>query len=310
MKGVKVVMLPLLLTSIIALFSFSGCADDGSAPAGTTAAIQDGLSQAQLEEILSSSIANQENINTYRFDLDLDMITEVIGGFDAGKMTILTKSYGASNMASNQMQINMEMSISLEGFEDQNGSQDLTYDMYIYPDWTYMRMEVPGMGEQWMKTPTTEDIEASFNTNMVDQQLGPLESAVEIELLRYEEVDGAECYVLSIVPDMEEFMQWVAQEQGSTQDVDWEEMATVTDVFKKLNYVCYVTKDTSMLKRIIIEMEMEFTPEQAGASASDFNTMIMIMNMDMKMYDYNEPFSIDLPDEAQDAVEVSEDMFT
>jgi hypothetical protein len=308
-KGVKVVILPLLLVPIIALFSFSGCAGDGAGPAGSTSAVENGMSQAQLEELLASSLANQENINTYRFDLDMDMITDIVGGYEAGKMTILTTSNGAANLASNQMQIYMEMTVILEGFEEQNGSQDLSYDAYIFPDYTYMRMEVPGMGEQWMKMATTEDLQANFETGMVDQQLAPLESAVNIELLRYEEVDGVDCYVLSIVPDMEEFMQLIAQQQGATQDVDWEEMATVTDVFKKLNYVCYITKDTHLLKRIIIEMEMEFNAEQAGASASEFDSMSMIMNMDMKLYDYNEPFSIDLPEEALNAPEVSEDMF-
>ena len=309
MKTAKIVLLPLILVSIIALFSFSGCASDGAEPPGTTSAIQDGMSQAQLDAILAESITNQENINTYRFDLDMDMITDIVGGYEAGEMTILTRSHGATNLASNQMQISMEMSLSMEGFGEESGSQDLNYDMYIYPDWTYMRMEVPGMGEQWMKMPTTEDMQANFNTNMVDQQLEPLESAVETELLRYEEVDGVECYVLSIVPDMEELMQWVSQQQGSTQNVDWQDIAMVTDAFKKLTYICYITKDTSMLKRIVIEMEMEFTPEQAGVSASDFDTTTMIIDMDMKLYDYNEPFSIDLPDEAENAIEAPAGMF-
>ncbi|MBN1161407.1 MAG: hypothetical protein JXA17_05630 [Dehalococcoidales bacterium] len=308
MKGVKLVIMPLILVSVIALFSFSGCASDGAAP-GATTAIQNGMSQAQLEALLADSVANQESINTYRFDLDMDMITDVVGGFDAGKMTIYTRSNGAANVASNQMQMNMEMSMILEGFGEESGSQDLNYDIYMFTDYTYMRMEIPGIGEQWVKMPTTEELETNFNANMVDQQLGPLESAVELELLRYEDVDGVECYVISIVPDMEDLMEWVAQQQGSTQDLDWEEMAMVTDALKKLNYVCYITKDTSMLRRIVIEMEMKFTAEQAGASANDFDTMTMIINMDMKMRDYNEPLSIDLPDEAQDAMDVSDNMF-
>lgn len=308
MKGLKLVILPLILVSVIAPFSFSGCIGDGGT-GGVTTPIQNGMSQSQLEALLAESIANQESINTYRFDMDMDMITDIIGGFDAGKMTIFTKSNGATNLASNQMQMNMEMSLVMEGFGDDSGSQDLNYDIYMFPDYTYMRMEVPGMGEQWMKMPTTEDVETNLNADMVGDQLGPLESAMELELLWYEDVDGVDCYVISIVPDMEEFMEWVAQQQGSTQDVDWEEMGMVTDAFKKLEYLCYITQDTSMLKRIIIEMEMEFTAAQAGASASEFETMTMIIKMDMKMYDYNEPFSIDLPDEAQNAMEVSDDMF-
>jgi hypothetical protein len=308
-KGIKLLILPLTLISVIALFSFTGCTGDGPAPGGATTAVQNGLSQAELEALIAESIANQEGINTYRFDMDMDMITDVVGGYEDSKMSIFSKSNGATNLVSNQMQMNMEMSMDLEGFGEESGSQDLIYDIYMYPDWTYIRMEVPGMGEQWVKMQTTEDIRESFNTNMVNQQIGPLESALELELLRYEDVDGEECYVISIVPDMEDFMEWVAQQQGSTQGLEWEEMAMVTDAFKKLDYVCYITKDTKMLKRIVLEMEMEFTPEQAGALASAFDTMKMIINMDMRMYNINEPFSVDLPGEAENAMEVSSDMF-
>jgi hypothetical protein len=201
------------------------------------------------------------------------------------------------------------MSINMEGFAEQNGSQDFTYDVYMYPDWVYARMEVPGMGEQWMKMPTTEELEVSFNTDTVNQQTELLESALELTLLRYEDVDGEECYVISVVPDMAEFMGWVSQQQGSTQDIDWDQMSMIADIYKRFEYTCYITKDTNMLKRIVVEMEMEFTPEQAGVSSSEFDTMTMIMNMDMKVYDYNVPFSIDLPEEAEDAIEASDDMF-
>jgi hypothetical protein len=267
-------------------------------------AVQNGMSQAELEALLAECTANQESINTCRFDMDMDIITDVVGGNDAGKWTVFTRSNFAVNLASNQGQMYSEMSIEMEGFGEEGIVQDVTYDAYMYPDWIYYRMEVPGMGEQWMKMPTTEELEVNFNTDMAHEHLGLLESAAELELLWYEEVDGEECYVLSAVPDMEKFMQLVAQQQGSTQDVDWEEIATFTDVYKKFEYYCYITKDSRMVKRIVYEMEIETTPEQAGASENDFDTMKITMSMDVKYYDYNEPFSMDLPDEAQDAMEV------
>jgi hypothetical protein len=131
MKGIKLVILPLVLVSVIGLFCFSGCGGDGSGPEGSTYPVENGMSQAQLESLLNESIANQETVNTYRFEMDMDMITDVVGGFDAGKMTIYSRSSGTTNLASDQMQMNVEMSLILEGFGEESGSQDINYDIYI-----------------------------------------------------------------------------------------------------------------------------------------------------------------------------------
>jgi len=303
MKMAKIILLPLLLASILALFSLYGCTGTGTI--STTGALQDGLSQQQLEQILSDSLENYENLNTYKFDVDMDILADISGGIQSGKMTIISKISGVTNVASQQMQMKMDMSMSAYG----SGEQNIAYDMYILADWTYMRMEIPGMGEQWIKMPTTDELMESYNTDVVDQQLQPLDSPVKIELLRYEDVDGLECYVLSITPDMDELMQWVSEQQGTSEDVDWEELATISDVFKEFTYVCYIAKDSNLLKKMVVDMVMEFTPEQAGASTGDFDTMMMEIRMDMYLYDHNEPFSINLPDEAENAIEMSEDMF-
>ncbi|OGN97381.1 MAG: hypothetical protein A2Y89_04570 [Chloroflexi bacterium RBG_13_51_18] len=312
MKRVRFVLLPLLLMPIIVLFSITGCATNGTAPAATTSStggLQDGLSQQQLMQILEESLADYASINTYKFDMDMNIFADVSGGPESGSISMITKSSGATNIASKQMQMNMEMSMSMEGMGEQGGSQTLIYDIYVISDMLYMRMEVPGMGEQWMKMPASDDLMQTFNVDVVEQQIGPLGSAVEIDLLGYENVDGSECYILSVTPDMAEFLDWVGGQQGADADIDWEELAMISDVFKKFKYVCYITKDSNTLKKIVSEIEMEFTPEQAGVSAGDFDTMIMNMYLDMRIYDQNQPFSITLPDEAEDAMEVSEDMF-
>jgi hypothetical protein len=292
----------------------TGCATTGNAPAGTgtttttaAGAAQGELSQQQLEQIYNDSIMNQANLNTYKFDMDMDMLTNVTGGSEAGKMTMLTKSSGAANLASNQMQMTMEMDVSMEGLGYEDSSQSLTYDVYQMADWTYMRMEIPGAGEQWVKMPTSEKIDEQLN--FVDQQLGPLESAVDIELQGYANVDGVECYVLSLVPDMEELTKWISAQQGAVQDIDWGDIPNLSDIFKKLEYTCYITKDSNLLKKLVVNMQMELTPELMGEGGDSFDRMFMNISVDMTLYDYNEPFSINLPDEAENATQVSEDMF-
>lgn len=310
MKKLRIVLLPVILASIIALFSMTGCATGATTPAGTTpiaAAPQEELSQQQLQQVLSDCLVNQESLNTYKYDLDMDMIMTISGGAQSGKMTVTTKSSGAIKPVSHEMQATMEMTMNAEGvagYED--SSQTITYDAYQMADWVYMRMEVPGMGEQWMKMPVTEDL--AVKLNLVDQQLGPLESVIKIELKGYTSVDGEECYVLSLVPDMAELTQWVSEQQGATQDIDWGEISNLSDVFKKLEYTCYIAKDSKLLKKLTINMQMNFAPEQMGIS-EDADSVTMNISIDMTLSDHNVPFTINLPEEAENAMEVSPDMF-
>ena len=309
MKTVRFVLLSLLLVPIITLFSMTGCATDGTdggiVPIQPVA--QGELSQQQIEQIFYDSMANQTNLNFYKFNMDMDMITDVIGA-ESGKMTVLTTSNGAANLASNQLQMQMEMDMSMEGLGDEGGSQSIAYDIYQMADWVYMRMEISGMGEQWIKTPTSE--ETYEQLDLVNQQLGPLESAVDIEFMGYANVDGEECYVLSLVPDMNNLTDWLNQQQGAgTQDINWGNISDLSDVFKKLEYTYYITRDTKLPKRLIVDMQMELTSEQTGLSGGDYDKMTMDISVDMTLYDYNEPFSIDLPDEAENAMEAPESMY-
>jgi hypothetical protein len=78
----------------------------------------------------------------------------------------------------------------------------------------------------------------------------------------------------------------------------------VEDMFKSLSYTVWIAKDTKQLKKLKMFIDMEMTAEQAGALASDFDTMDMEITVDMSLKDYDKPVSIDLPDEAEDAVEI------
>lgn len=301
MRTVRIALLPILLMSITALFSITGCATDGTGPAES---LPEGISQQDLEEILYDATTNYALLNTCKFDMDMDISTKIIGGSTPGEMTIHSRIGGGMNKSSQQMQMNMEMSVEGAGL----GSQDVYAEMYIFPDLTYMKMEVPGMGEQWVKMETTEDLAAALNTQAVDQQMGMLESPLKVEYLRSESVDGLDCYVLTITPNTDELADWINQQNTGADDIDWGEMADITSLFKQLSYICYVVKDTHMMKKLILEMEMEYTSEQIGDYSADFDTQNMYIYMYMNLYDHNQPFSVTLPDEAEDAVEMPDYM--
>ncbi len=314
-KSIKTIALPLLLVLIVSLFSFYGCTGAGITQGGAATTTAQGatagesLSQEQLEKILSDSVVNYENLTTYRFDIDMDITADVSGGDQSGSMSIFTGMSGAANVITNEMQATMEMFMDYEGMGEESGSQNLDYDMYLLTDWLYMRISMLGTGEQWMKIPMSPALAEEFNLNTVDEQMEPLDSPVKIEYLRSEEVDGLDCYVLSITPDMDELAKWLNEQAAVSGGVDWQGLVDYSEIFKKMSYICYVTKESNLMKRMVIDMVMDYNAEQVGDYSGEFDTMLMNIKMDMTLYDQNKPFTIILPDEAAGAIEVSEDMF-
>lgn len=308
LKVIKTVLLSLLIASMLSLLFIAGCSDEEGAestPKGTEST-QEGteLSQSELQSILIDSMLTVREAETYKFIMDMDMTVKVSGGDDEGKMDMTMTATGVASPKNGEMKMTMDMSMDMEGVPMEESLQNMSMEMYMLEDALYMKMDIPEMGEQWIKMPISEELKEELDLNMVDQQLLPLESPVEIEHTGYETFDGSECYVLNIVPDMPSLMQWLSEQEMGNMEVDWESMEAIADSFKKLSYVCWIAKDSNLMKRMKADMLMEITGEQAGVTDGDFGKMIMDMSMDMAMFDYNEPVSIVLPDEAKNAMEM------
>jgi hypothetical protein len=312
-KVKKTLILPLLLSMLLVLL-VPGCqeqAADEETNAPVTKTPSSGtLSQPEVQQIVTDSIATYKALTTYRFDMDMDIAAEAIGGSQPGKFTGTLKSSGGANLASKEMQMNMDMSMNTEGIGDENGPQSLGYEMYMLSDWAYMKMAMTGMDEQWAKMPVTDELKESFALNIIDQQMEPLYSPLKVELLRYEKVDGQECYVLSVLPDWTKITKWLSERQGATQGVDWANMENLSDVFKKTEFVYYVIKESNLLKKMVVSMLMEYTSEQAGISSGDYDRMTMEIHMNMNLYDHNKSFSVKLPTEAENATQMSPNAFS
>ena len=314
-KVIQIIILPLLLTAILGLFSFYGCGTTSTTPNTTATSSLAGipaenLNQQQLQQMLSDSVTNYKNLNTYKFDMAMDISTNVTGGSNPWEMTLNTKMGGGTNIASEQTQMKLDMSMAMVGMGQNGENQSLTYDMYAMPDWLYMNMSMPGMGEQWMKVRMSSTLKDKLNLNAVDQQMEPLNSPTKIEYLRTEKVDGIDCYVLSISPSEDELVRWLGKQAAGSEKVDWQKIINDSGAFKNFSFLCYVAKDTSLIMRMVMNMTIELSAAEAGAETSDFDKMQMNLAMDMKLYDHNKPYSITLPDEAASAQEVSEDIFS
>jgi hypothetical protein len=299
LKRVKILALPLMLAAIFTILAFPGCGGNGGGPEETVAGE---LTAQELQGLLDDALLAVENANSYAFSMDMDMDIEVTGGPDAGKMGLSMKADGVYDMADEEMQMDLDMSIEgdIEGLD--GDSQTMSADVYMLDDWMYMKMKIAGLGEQWVKTPTTEDMMEAYDLDIVNQQLAPLESMVEIGFVKYESVGGTQCYVLEIIPDIEEMKEWLEEQQMGAGTGEWDEL--MQDMFKELDYRLWISKDTKQLRKLRLTMNVEMTAEQAGASEADFDKMTMDVNLEMEIKDYNKPVSINLPDEAEDAEEM------
>ena len=183
-------------------------------------------------------------------------------------------------------------------------SQDMTMEMYMLDDDMYMKMDVPGMGEEWMKMPATDASMAEFNLDMVGDQLALLESYGEIEYLRDENIDGSECYVLQMFPDLAAIMDWVGDQGLADLGLDWDDLDNIDDMFDEISYIIWIDKDTKYIKKMTVSMLMKMSGEDFDDLGGAFGEVTMEVSMDLEMYDHNEPVNIVLPEEAENAMDM------
>ena len=166
-------------------------------------------------------------------------------------------------------------------------------------------MDILGFDPMWMKSEMTDDIwdEMSQMVEVVEPYAALLEAA-QVTVTGIEQVAGVDCYVLEVVPDIDQLWE-LAMQQAEMADTT---IPVVTDdfiseIFRDFSVTLWVAKDTFFVNRVIIDMSVEMTPEDMGFPGEDG-----ILRMDILMYmlahDYNQPVSITLPPGAYTAVEV------
>jgi hypothetical protein len=299
-KLIRIILLPLLMISMLSLLSVLGCKDEKSAPEGAE------TSQSEPQQILLDAMLVLKDVDSYKMKMDMDANMNMSGGSEEGTMDMIMAMEGVVDQANMEMQMDMSMSMDMDIGDVEESIQDISMEMYMLADTIYIKMDMPELGEQWMKMPLSEETMEMYNLNMVDQQCALLESPGEITLLRNENFDGSECYVIHLVPDMQKMMDWISQQQMTGMELAREDPAILGDIFKELSYTCWIAEDTKYMKKVTASMLMEMSAADFGETEDNFGTMTMDIDMDMIMYDYNQLVSIVLPDEAENAVEMSQ----
>jgi hypothetical protein len=249
------------------------------------------------QEIVESVVTSWADIRTSQFDMHMtmDMAGEIKD--EAMETSMVTDSSGMMDFENKQMQMDMTMSIAVPG-EDK---REMGMEMYLIGDMMYMMMDVPGMGPMWMKSETPE---ATWDRMSQTKSQIELLKTAQVNVIGSEKVGGVDCYVLQLIPDVEQLWQLAMQQAQVSEEAVMPDVAKelLKEVFRSFSVKQWIAKDTYFLTKAEIDMTMELIPEAMGLPGE--GVLNMDISLDLQCYNYNQPVSIVLPPEAEGAVEV------
>ncbi|HEY31497.1 MAG TPA: hypothetical protein G4O10_00135 [Dehalococcoidia bacterium] len=283
----KVVFLPLvlLLAGSLTACTFGSSVDPSLPPA---------------QEVIDAVIKSMSAVSTYQFDSSMIMSTAGETGCASFEMTIDMTLMGAVDIENRQMEADISMGAEIPG----QGDMDVRMEMYVIGDTAYMKMDSFGFDPMWVKMEVTDEVwgEMSQMVELVEPYVDLLEAA-EVRVTGIDEVAGVDCYVLEVIPDMDQLWE-LAMQQAEVTDTGMPELTEklLSEMFRDFSVRQWVSTEMFFITRVMIDMSVELTPEDMGFPGEDG-----VLRMDIVMYllahDYNQPVSIELPPGAENAVD-------
>jgi hypothetical protein len=117
-------------------------------------------------------------------------------------------------------------------------------------------------------------------------------------------LDGVDCYVLSIEPDINYIFDWMKEQ--TQLELDMEQGIDINFNCKYLLFNIWVEKDTFRPLKQVLNANFEFSdPDTVSSNQQNIN-----MNMELiaKFSDYGVPFIVEIPQNALNAEDTSSDI--
>jgi len=277
----KLLLISLALVLSFSLVAFAGCKEK--------------LPQEEIDQTIAGALA--ASYDTVSFDMDAPMTMEMEGGDDPSTMSVAMSGTGFIDIINRAMRMTIGMEMNVPGA----GPRYMDAEIYVLEGWMYTGVDVPDMGEQWQKMELTEEMWQQ--QDQVGQYVELLATAVEVDYKGTETVNGVECYVFEIEPDMDNLTEILSQETSTLGLINLGGL-DLGELYQELSVKEWLAKDSYLLQRAEIELVMEIRPGDVGATGDDFEKMTIDIEMTMRFYDYDQPFTVVLPPEALAAEEV------
>ena len=243
------------------------------------------LSSVNADEVRDGSLAAMEDVETYRFEMEMNMTMDGLGG-EMGGLSVGMTGEGVVNESSERMRMSSTVDMG-EGIEQET---------YVVNDTVYTKS---GMDENgWYKMDSESEVSQTWNTSA---PAGDYEEILEISDVSHEgteTVDGESAYVLRLDPDPDEYTELLKDRlNGATSDdglsLFGDGGATVDEASARY----WISEETGHVLRTESEMDLSF----GGSSMS--KDVSATVELDLRMYDHGDDITVELPDEARDARE-------
>lgn len=260
------------------------------------------------QDIVDGATEAMGNMRTCQMDMDMSLDMDGEADSESVEGTIEIDASGVLDIENMQMQMDMAMNTVMSGEDD----VDMAAEMYLIENTFYIMTDALGMGPMWMKLEIPEEMLGEIPeeywdpTELMELQSELLE-AVEVEVTGSENVGGVDCYVLEATADIEQLWELVMQQLEATgmgiDDIPEEFEGILDEIFQSYSVKVWIAKDTYFFTKSEIEMDMELTPEAMGIMDEE-GEMAIEATLTILIYDHNQPVSIELPPEAENAIEM------
>jgi len=265
--------------------------------------------EPSAQEIVDSVIEAGDELKTFGFDIDINIGMDVEAESDRSEITSIMDLGGLLDLENRQMEmdLNLDLSIIREGIIEQEMNIGIEMAMYLIDNMAYMMMEDKEIGQTWMKLELPAEAWQEISGQMIEpfnmtRLQTELFEVTQVDVIGSEMIGGIDCYVLQLNLDIDwlwqKIIQWSEEmEEEIPPDFDKE---SLQDILQDVSIKQWVAKDTHFITRLKIDIDMEVTPEDMGITDEE-GFMAMDMTIDLIIYDHNQPVSIILPLEAEEA---------
>ncbi len=264
--------------------------------------------QVNTAEIKEMILASVDQIDTYKFDIDMTQKMLIQNETTETEMTTVSTGEAAMDVTNKKMMMEMAMTMETPD-KPEMPEEPMEMDMFIYliDNAMYMKMDtgIPELPAQWTKMEMPEEYEKTWESqNQVDQQMELLNISA-VELLEDETVNGVDCYVLKITPDKDKYGELLSKQEGMSdlmQSLQQNDSFDMGKMIKEMSMKQWIAKDTKFPMKTEMQIKMVISSEDMIIpEAEEKFTMTSDQRTTIVFYDYNKPVAIELPKDAESA---------
>lgn len=263
--------------------------------------------QVNTAEIKEMILASVDQIDTYKFDIDMTEKMLIQNETTETEMTTVSKGEAAVDVTNKKMMMAMAMMETPDKLEMSEEPMEMDMFIYLIDNAMYMRRDtgIPELPAQWIKMEMPEEYEKTWESqNQVDQQMELLNIS-EVEFLGDETVNGVDCYVLKITPDMEKYGELLSEQEGMSelmQSLQQNDSFDMGKLIKDMSMKQWIAKDTKFPMKTEMQIKMVISSEDLIIpEAEEEFTATRDQRTTIVFYEYNKPMAIELPEDAESA---------